>query len=195
MDSALLLTVAGVLVVAIVVAGVGAAVLLTRRSIAKGANPGALPNREADLSIDVAALTTAAPNEHSGLAFYGAPVRIAVLVVAPTGRGRLPDAEGIGPLLEHWLPDIQRIASADQPIFQRWPEQLSVQGFQHAFFHHCSLPGSRGKGTVWCSAAGPFLCDDRRYLVGVICRTAQPNSLSEVAVTRDSQWLEILRPR
>ncbi len=153
---------------------------------------------ELDLSIDIDQLKTPPPDEHSrvGLAFYGAPVRLAVLVVAPTGReGRLPSAAEMGGLLEHWLPGIEKIAAQDQPVFRRWPEQLSIQGFQHAFFQNLSLPGDRGKSSPWCSACGPFLADGHRYLVGVVCRTAAANSLSEVAIERETQWLDVVRPR
>ena len=159
--------------------------------------PAAPPDRRGELAIDVAALPVAPPpQEGPQLEFYGTPVRLAVLVLAPVGRGgEIPAPADLPLTLENLLPGLQEIVSRHQPQVVLWPNQLSSQGFLQAFFNLAALPGDHGKGTPWCSVAGKFEGGGQQYLAGLICCAAGPNSLGEMTVEHPGQWLSVLRVR
>jgi hypothetical protein len=158
--------------------------------------PRAFDNR-ADLSVDVSALADRGPAPGGPqLTFYGTPVRLAVLVLAPVGReGELPPADELPRVLEELLPNLNAVLARDAPIFRRWPAQLSSQGFLHSFFHHLALPGHRGKNTPWCSVAGKFTAAGTQYLVGMVCCSEKPNGFSQVVVDHEGRWLDVVRVR
>jgi hypothetical protein len=159
--------------------------------------PASHPERREELAIDVAALSALPPpNEGPQLEFYGTPVRLAVMVLAPVGRGgEIPAPAELATTLENLLPGLQEIVALHQPQVVLWPNQLSSQGFLQAFFNLAALPGDHGKGTPWCSVAGKFEGGGQQYLAGLICCAAGANSLGEMTVERPGQWLGVLRVR
>jgi hypothetical protein len=183
--------------------GFGAALLLCLAAIVLVAlrllrkQPTALLDQQDELAIDVAALPTIPPpKEGEQLEFFGTPVRLAVMVLAPVGRGGdIPAPAELAMTLENLLPGLQGIVSRHQPRIVLWPNQLSSQGFLQAFFNLAALPGDHGKGTPWCSAAGKFEGGGQQYLAGLICCAAGPNSLGEMTVDKPGQWLSVLRVR
>lgn len=187
--------------IAVVVCGgalllcVAAMVFLVLRIFRK--RPAEQPTRREELAIDVAALrVTPPPKEGSQLEFYGTPVRLAVMVLAPVGRGgEIPAPADLANTLENLIPGLQGIVAQHEPQVVIWPNQLSSQGFLQAFFNLAALPGDHGKGTPWCSAAGKFEGGGQQYLAGLICCAAGPNSLGEMTVDKPGQWLSILRVR
>jgi hypothetical protein len=159
--------------------------------------PAAQPEDREELAIDVAALpTTPPPKDGPQLEFYGTPVRLAVMVLAPVGRGgEIPAPAELATTLENLLPGLQEIVARHQPQVVLWPNQLSSQGFLQAFFNLVALPGDHGKGTPWCSVAGKFEGGGQQYLAGLICCAAGSNSLGEITVDKPGQWLSVLRVR
>jgi hypothetical protein len=128
------------------------------------------------------------------LEFYGTPVRLAVLVLAPAGRrAENADPPPLAQLYEHVVPGLAEVVAAHRPLIRLWPGQLSTRGFTTSFFHHVRLPGDRGKGTPWCSAAGRFEAGPQQYLAGVLCVADQANSLSQVTVEHAGDWPGVLR--
>lgn len=183
----LVLLVAAAALGLLVVAGVGFALL--RRPASRRAP-------EQDLSVDVPSLGAHGPaTTGPRLEFYGTPVRVAVLVIAPAGRGEPPSQEQLPEIAEYLLPGLMAVLRRDQPLFRLWPPQLSSRGFSHAFFNNMRLPGRRGKGTPWCSVVGKFAVADRGYLAGFVCVAGAANGLSEVVVEHEGQWLDVLRVR
>jgi hypothetical protein len=152
---------------------------------------------EPDLFLDVRQLdATGPPPQGARLEFYGTPVRLAVVVVAPAGRqGELPPAGVLPTLLDRLIPGLPRVVADHRPLICRWPTQLSTQGFAQSFFNHVTLPGDRGKGTPWCSIAGRLQVGDRLFLVGLVCCASQPTGLGQFVVQHEGQWLDILRIR
>lgn len=155
------------------------------------------PERREEFEIDVAALPALPPpKDGPQLEFYGTPARLAVMVLAPVGRGgEIPAPAELAMTLENLLPGLQEIVARHQPQVVLWPNQLSSQGFLQAFFNLAALPGDHGKGTPWCSVAGKFEGGGQQYLAGLICCAAGPNSLGEMTVERPGQWLSVLRVR
>lgn len=124
---------------------------------------------------------------------YGSPVRVRALVLAPIGRGQsLPDKEHLGNILNHFIPNFTGILEQHQPIYRQWPEQMSSAGFLQSFFNNLAIP-NKGQGTVWCSIAGKIDVVGTNYLIGLVCNTDNPNSLSQITVQHAGQWLDILR--
>ena len=173
----------------------GTMLFLIFRLLRKRSSPA--PDQQAELTIDVAALPLSPPpKEGPQLEFYGTPVRLAVMVLAPVGRGgEIPAPADLTATLENLLPGLQEIVSRHQPQVVLWPNQLSSQGFLQAFFNLAALPGDHGKGTPWCSAAGKFEGGGQQYLAGLICCSAGPNSLGEMTVDKPGQWFSVLRVR
>jgi hypothetical protein len=150
-----------------------------------------------DRGIDVSTLD-AIPPAATGpqLEVYGTPVRVAVVVMAPPGRGgTVPIKKELPALAEYLVPSLGAVLIAGQPLYVRWLPQLSSQGFVQSFFNKFALPGDKGKGTVWCSLAGKFEAHGQLYLVGLVCCSAAPNGLGEITVEHPGEWLQILRAR
>ena len=149
------------------------------------------------LSIDIAALPLKSPADRGVvLEIYGVPMVIAVLVLAPAGRGlSLPTKTSMAQFVEHLVPDLMAVLTSHQPLFRRWPEQLSIRGFVHSVFNNLPLPGDRGRGTPWCSVAGKFEASGQQYLAALVCRADRPNTLGQIEIKHPGQWLEVLRVR
>jgi hypothetical protein len=148
-----------------------------------------------DLRIDVARLASdGPPTEGPTLEFYGMPVRLVALVLAPAGRhAELPSQQELVAALDDLVPGLAAVVSSHRPMLRQWPTQLSTQGFTHAFFNNVQLPGDRGKGTRWCSVAGRFEARDQQLMAGMLCAAEKPNSMSQVAIAHIGQWLDVVR--
>ena len=151
----------------------------------------------ANFSIDIAALPVVSPTERGvRLEVYGVPVVVSVLVIAPVGRSvTLPEKARMSRFMENLVPGMMEVLSSHHPLFRRWPEQLSTQGFVHAVFNNLALPGERGKGTPWCSVAGRFESEGYQYLAALVCRSEVPNGLGQIEIQHAGQWHDILRVR
>lgn len=148
-----------------------------------------------DLRIDVAELSDEGPPaDGPRLEFYGTPVRLAVLVLAPAGRNNpLPAESDLPAVLDDLLPGFTAAVATHRPLIRLWPCQLSTQGFANAFFNNVRLPGDRGKGTPWCAVAGRFDAGARQLLAGLVCVADRPNSLSQLTIAHAGQWMDVLR--
>ncbi len=188
----LLAVAAGVLTLLAAALLIAAFVLLRRKREAAVAN-----DEIDDRAIDVSSLD-AAPPAATGpqLEIYGTPHRVAVVVMAPSGRsGSVPPKKELPALAEFLVPNLGAVLIASQPHYVRWPPQLSTQGFVQSFFNKLSLPGDHGKGSPWCSLAGKLEAHGQLYLIGLVCCAAAPNGLGEITVEHPGEWLQILRTR
>ena len=154
-----------------------------------------LQSPEIDLVIDVQQLPAdGPPKEGPTLEFFGIPVRLVALVLAPAGRNaRLPSDQELAGVLDDLAPGLASVVKSHRSVLRQWPEQLSTQGFIHAFFNNVRLPGDRGRGTPWCSAAGRFDAGDQQLLAGIVCTAEKRNSISQVTISNVGQWMEALR--
>ncbi|MDZ4781291.1 MAG: hypothetical protein SGJ19_13635 [Planctomycetia bacterium] len=158
-----------------------------RRRVAEVAPP--------TLQVNVAALPAEGPPEQGpSLRLYNVPVRCALLVLAPVGRGAVqPAADKIGEIIDQVVPGLASVAEAHRTAIKVWSAQLSSQGFLHQFSVNVGLPGDAGKGTPWSSVCGRFEAQSVPYLVGLLLCAARPNSLGQFLVERESQWPDMLR--
>lgn len=128
------------------------------------------------------------------LSVYNVPVRLSLLVLAPAGRsGKIPPNELLPQVIDAITPQLMKVLESHQPDFRRWPPQLSSQGFAQTFFNSVPLPGDGGKGTPWCSVAGKINAGQQQFLVAMVCTSAEPNSLGQIAIQQEGQWLDVLR--
>jgi hypothetical protein len=150
-----------------------------------------------DLRIDVGSLGEQGPPPGPpAIEFYNIPVRLAAVVLAPVGRSRgLPPPGETARLLEAILPGLSRVAQVHRPLVRSWPNQFSARGFAHVLFANVRLPGDGGKGTPWSSVAGMFKLDGQPVMAGLVLRAAQPNSLGQIIVESEHEWLGCLRVR
>jgi hypothetical protein len=153
------------------------------------------PEPAAAPAIDLEALAPEGPpTTGPTLRAYNAPMRLVVLVLAPVGRGsELPATDQLPRIVDQITPGLFEVAQAHQARIKLWPPQLSAQGFAAALFANIPLPGHRGKGTPWCALSGRFAAGDQAFLAGVVLRAAAPNSLGQITLAHEAQWLEILR--
>jgi len=148
-----------------------------------------------DLTIDIRRFPAGGPPEHGPqLQIYGTPVRLTAIVLAPAGRNSsLPAQDRLPQLLEALLPGLSEVFAVHEPELRCWPSQLSTQGFTHSFFNFVPLPGDRGKGSPWCCVAGRFETGSQQLLAGLVCCAASPNSLSQIVVQHEGQWMDVVR--
>lgn len=149
------------------------------------------------LVIDVAQLPAEGPPlDSTQLTCYGIPVRVAIVVVAPSGRhGKLPAREAMPTLVDSSVPGLMNMLIRDRPQIERWPPQLSTHGFMQAFFANIRLPGIEGKETPWCAVVGRVEFDGRSYLMGLVLCASKPNSLGRIEIDHPGKWLDVLRLR
>lgn len=147
-----------------------------------------------ELRIELAALGEVGPPPGPPLLeFYNLPMRLAGVVLAPVGRlHELPPPEELPAVLESVLPGLDRAAERQRPLVRRWPNQVSTRGFASAFFSNLRLPDG-GKGTPWSAAAGIFKHRGAPIMLGLVLRAAAPNSLGQVVINAEYEWLGCLR--
>jgi hypothetical protein len=148
-----------------------------------------------DLRVNIESLGDHAPPPGSPtLELYNLPVRLAAVVLAPTGRGsQLPAGMDTGSLVDTIVPGLAEIFKLHKPLVRQWAAQLSTQGFSHTLFANLHLPGDHGKGTPWSVIAGRFEVGGQSILAGLVLCAAGPNSLGQFVIERPGQWLDLLR--
>lgn len=148
-----------------------------------------------DLTIDLLSLNAEKPpTDGPRLEFYGTPVRLVVLILAPAGRGTaMPSAVQLRDVVDRLVANLSKILDWHQPTYQQWPQQLSTHGFAQSFFNNVQLPGDRGRGTPWCSLAGRISFSSGQLLAGLVLRGDSENGLGQVVVEHEGQWNDILR--
>jgi len=146
------------------------------------------------LAIDLTALPQMGPLPVGPqLTLHNVPMRLAVVVIAPAGRGDPPPEHDIPTILDEVVPGIKQVIAAQDSICQGWPGQLSAEGFCNAFFSSVRLPGDKGKGTPWSELAGRATSSGQKYLIGMALRAATSNAYGLTVVDREAQWLDLLR--
>lgn len=190
LDLPLWMFVAGGAVLLFVVVALVAAIAMLRRK-----EPPAEPAADA-LAVNIQALPSHGPSaEFPRLEVFGVPVRLAVVVLAPAGRGTLPTTHELSEVLEAIAPGLTDVFRSQSPKFRHWPAQLSSHGFIQSFFNKLALPGDHGKRTPWTSIAGKLEWNEQTLLAGFVCCADGPNSLGQFPVDHEGKWHEVMRVR
>ena len=128
------------------------------------------------------------------LEFMSIPVRLAAVVLAPSGRGSdLPPDEILPLVFSRIVPGLDRVVKLHEPLIRAWPRQLSESGFTQMFFAKVRLPGDFGAGTPWCSLAGKFKYRGIALMVGMVLCAEEDNDYGQKRIDRPEAWRDCLR--
>jgi hypothetical protein len=152
------------------------------------------PDLEKSLREDLASYppppTAAGPRR---LSVNGVPVRVRLVVMAPTGKQQtaiLPD--DVPDLLDDVLRGLGGFVKSDRPRIKVWPPQLSVAGFAPTFHRLVESPDREGTASRWVKLAGPARTGKRPVLLGLALWADEPCKLGDVHV-ETTEWNELLR--
>jgi hypothetical protein len=150
------------------------------------------PDLESGLREDLAEHPPPPPVAGRRLAVNGTPVRLRLVVVAPTGK--LQDAitpEGVSDLLDDVFHGLSAYVKADKPRVRVWPPQLSVAGFAPTFHRLVASPDAGRETSRWVKLAGPARTGKRAILLGLAVLADEPVKLGDLQV-ETTEWGELL---
>ncbi len=127
------------------------------------------------------------------LTFHGLPVRIRLVVVAPTGKNQAPiDPDQVPRMLDEVYAGISAVVKNDKPRIKVWPPQLSVAGFAPTFHRLVTSPDKPGQPSEWIKVAGPARAGNRPILLGLALLADEANEHGQV-IFESHQWPDALR--
>lgn len=171
--------------IAVAVGLATAAVVLWRIAAARRRE---VPDLEKGLRENLAEYPPPPPAAGPRLSVNGVPVRLRLVVVAPTGRHQDPPTpDQVSELLDEVLSGLGQVVAADKPRVRVWPPQLSVAGFAPTFHRLVAAPGAG-----WMKLAGPARTASRPILLGLAVRAEGPTKLGDVVV-ETTEWTELLQ--
>jgi hypothetical protein len=127
------------------------------------------------------------------LTLNGDPVRVRLVVVAPTGKHHGPlTPDDVRGLLDDVLRGLGEVVGHDRPRVRVWPPQLSVSGFAPTFHRLVASPDAGAPASRWVKLAGPARTGGRPILLGLAVLADRPLKLGDVQV-ESTEWKELLR--
>jgi hypothetical protein len=121
------------------------------------------------------------------------PVRLRLVVVAPTGKQQAPIApDDVPELLDDVRHGLGQFVMADKPRIRVWSPQLSVAGFAPTFHRLVESPDAGREKSRWVKLAGPARTGQRPILLGLAVLADEPMKLGDVPV-ETTEWAELLR--
>lgn len=118
---------------------------------------------------------------------------LGVVVFAPLGRIKLPEADETFTVLNAIVPGLGKMARRDEPVVQTWPNQVSVTGFANTLARHLMVPGRDLTETNWCLLVGKHKRPEGLMLVGLAIGMDAPNRLGVIRLADEMQWLQFLQ--
>lgn len=149
------------------------------------------PSHNPDAGLDEVLSTLPAPpggERNYVLKVMGHPVRLRLVVVAPTGKKTVGKVDGV---LESVLRNLGEVGIDDKPRVRIWPAQLSNAGFAPAFFRHTQRPEAEGSASRWILLAGPARAGGVPILLGLAVLADKPSKTGSLPMTETS-WGEVL---
>jgi len=126
------------------------------------------------------------------LTVNGEPVRLRLVVVAPTGKVQEPiNPDHLPDLLDEVFRGLGGFVHTDKPRLKVWPPQLSVAGFAPTFLRLVQSPDSAGSPSRWVKLAGPARTAKHPILLGLAFLADQPCKLGDLNV-ETTEWGELL---
>jgi hypothetical protein len=126
------------------------------------------------------------------LSVNGEPVRLRLVVVAPTGKLQDPiSPDGVAELLDNVVRGLGAFVESDKPRIKVWSPQLSVSGFAPTFHRLVASPDAEGKPTRWVKLAGPARTGKRPILLGLALLADEESKLGDLQV-ETTEWSELL---
>jgi hypothetical protein len=126
------------------------------------------------------------------LTVNGEPVRLRLVVVAPTGKLQDPiSPDQVPELLDEVFHGLGGFVPTDKPRIKIWPPQLSVAGFAPTFHRLVESPDPEGTPSRWVKLAGPARTRQRPILLGLAFLADQACKLGDLHV-ETTEWGELL---
>jgi hypothetical protein len=178
--------------IAVAVGLVIAAVVLVRIATTRTKPPVDL---EAGLRETLAEYPPAPPPVAGGrrLTVNDVPVRLRLVVVAPTGKQQAPiSPDDVPELLDDVRRGLGQFVAIDKPRVRVWPPQLSVAGFAPTFHRLVESPDAGREKSRWVKLAGPARTGQRSVLLGLAVFADEPMKLGDVSV-ETTEWAELVR--
>jgi hypothetical protein len=126
------------------------------------------------------------------LTVEGVAVRVRLIVVAPVGKNRPIDAEGVNDLVNQVIRGMKEVIERDRPRVRIWPPQLSNTGFAPTFHRLTETPDADEEPSQWVLVAGPASAAGKPILLGMALLADEPNELGKLIVSPE-RWAETLR--
>src|SRR5262245_29152936 len=127
------------------------------------------------------------------LTINGMPVRVRLVVVAPTGKQHQSiTPEDVPDLLDDLCRGISTVLRADKPRIRIWPPQLSLAGFAPTFHRLIKAPSGKGNKSAWVLVAGPTRASGKPILLGMALLAEEPTRLGQVTL-EGADWNETIR--
>ncbi|MBY0229500.1 MAG: hypothetical protein K2W96_09495 [Gemmataceae bacterium] len=148
------------------------------------------PRHDPDAGLDetLGSFPAPPPPGDRVLKVMGHPVRLRLVVVAPTGKKTVGKVDAV---LEQVLRGLGEAAIDDKPRVRIWPAQLSNAGFAPAFFRHTRRPEPEGAPSRWILLAGPARAGGVPVLLGLAVLADRPSKAGSMPMTETS-WGEVL---
>jgi hypothetical protein len=151
------------------------------------------PDLERAQREDLAEYPPPPPAGGKRLSANGVPVRVRLIVIAPTGKAQDPiSVDELPDLLEDVLRGLGSFVKSDKPRVKVWPTQLSVAGFAPTFHRLVESPDAEKKSSRWIKLAGPARSGKRPILLGMALLADEPCKMGDVHV-ETTAWAEILQ--
>ena len=128
------------------------------------------------------------------LTVEGVPVRMRLVVVAPTGESSEIDTTAIEKMLDRVVPGLGEIFRHDKPRLKVWPKQHSYQGFATHFHRNTIRPEPQGEMSPWVMAAGRVKDGKQQFMLGLAMQGPKPNTVGRRTLDAH-QWDSVLRVR
>src|SRR5262245_32390828 len=145
-----------------------------------------------DLTEDLAALPAAAPSTGDRrLTIDGVPVRVRLVVVAPTGETELSSRQAFN-LLDKVVTGLGDVASNDKPRIRVWSKQLSYEGFANTFHRSTPIPEGERKPSRWVLVAGRAKAGSDQIMIGLGLQAIKPTTLGRRTL-KAHEWAETFR--
>jgi len=121
------------------------------------------------------------------------PVRLRLLVVAPTGHADEVDEDTLDRLLDKIVPGLGLVFRADKPRVRIWPVQLSYEGFTKHLHRMTIIPEGEGELSPWIVAAGRVKFGGKQQIMlGMALQAVKPTTVGRLNVDAH-EWPTTLR--
>jgi hypothetical protein len=150
------------------------------------------PDLERGLREDLADYPPPPPAGKSQLTVNGEPVRVRLVVVAPTGKQQDPiTPDDVPDLLDDVLRGLGAIVQADRPRVRVWPPQLSMTGFAPTFHRLVVSPDIGVEKSRWVKLAGPVRTGKQPILLGLALLADELVKFGDTPVEA-TEWRKLL---
>lgn len=128
------------------------------------------------------------------LLIEGVPVRLRLVVIAPSGNESEASVDDVEKVLEAVLPGLGEICRLDRPRVRVWPRQLSYDGFANHFHRNMIFPEDDGKLSRWAAVCGRVKLGKYQVMLGVALQGIKPNTVGRRTL-KMHEWSSVLRIR